>query len=124
MYLILYFLFYWIWQGPQTFIGWFLSLGKSPSHIILAGVEIYRVKWVWPGLCLGKYIFISDTTYGTFMLRHQIGHFIQSNKLGPLYIPFILIPAFIGLCISLGSNQNFSLWYTETWANKLSAKKK
>lgn len=101
------------WQLPQNVVGWLMSIGKTPAHILPGGVIVYVMESEWPGISLGRYMFISKTAHhGT--LRHLYGHFIQSVKLGPLYIPVILIPALLGVLLF---KQGYLMMYTETWAN-------
>lgn len=114
----------WIWQAPQNILGWLFTLGKKPAHILPAGVKLYRIDTLWPILVLGNYIIVSDKVLGIpGWIRHCFGHFLQSFRLGPLYLLVISIPSVFWF-ITCPKVEYYMEFYTEKWANKLSKKKK
>ena len=70
------------------------------------------------GMTLGSYI--NTLNVSDDLIRHEYGHVIQSQKIGPLYIPLIGIPSFIGCGVEDISNHDHDYEWYETWANKLS----
>lgn len=113
----------WIWQLPQHLLALILTINSKPKHILPAGVKLYTKKFIiLPDLTLGHYIFINEKLYGNSYgyIRHLFGHFLQSFKLGPLFIPVIIIPALLWLWFS--NDRNYMMFYTERWANKLARK--
>lgn len=117
----------WIWEQPQTLIGWILS------RFILHGRYEYKDRVIIRtrksfGVSLGRYIIIS--IYHTVVTEmHEYGHCRQSRMLGPLYLIVVGIPSIIRAGISLilwkrgWSAKRNQEWYyggyPENWANKL-----
>jgi hypothetical protein len=112
MYLILYILVGWIWQFPQTFLGWFLSQFFKDKHIGPAGFKYVLVRSPsFPVICLGEYLFIGSTN----LTRFIFGRAILSRRLGPLFIPLISLPSIT--LILIGKN-----WFMSYWGTKESMK--
>ena len=66
--------------------------------------------------------------FGTWLIKHEFGHVIQSRILGWLYIPIIVIPSYIWYQCSKLNNlpdwlatYKYYQFYTEWWANQLIA---
>jgi len=107
MFLVLYILIGWIWQFPQTLLGWFLSRFFKTQHIGPAGFKFVLVRSPgFPAVCLGEYLFIGTSS----LTRFCFGRGILSRKLGPLFIPLISLPS-IALLL-LGKNWFMSYWGT------------
>lgn len=115
----------WIWQCPQNIIGWLIVRKKQPRRLLPGGVKLYCIEdMIIPSLVMGEYIIVNKEMYKTTsFVRHLFGHFLQSFRLGPLYLFIIFIPSvfWVFLC----PKENYYMeFYTEKWANKLSAKKR
>lgn len=80
-------------------------------------VDRTYAKGLW-GVTLGSYINIG--TYNVDIIRHEYGHVIQSQHLGPLYLPAIGLPSLIGCGVAEISNHSHDDEWYETWANNLS----
>ena len=108
-------------QLPQLILGWIIAWKKQPKHKI-GKVKIYITEF--EGMSLGNYIFVNpEIPEGTWILRHEFGHTIQSRILGWLYIPLIFIPSLLWWIIinKLGPEyyKYYYDFYTEKWAIKL-----
>jgi hypothetical protein len=113
MFVILYILVGWIWQFPQTLLGWVLSkFFKESTHIGPAGFKYVIVRSPgFPVMCLGEYLFIGNTS----LTRFCFGRGVLSRKLGPLFLPLISLPSITLLL--LGKN-----WFMCYWGTKESMK--
>ena len=107
MFLALYILVGWIWQFPQTLLGWLFSRPFKTQHIGPAGFKFVLVRSPgFPVVCLGEYLFIGNPS----LTRFCFGRGILSRQLGPLFIPLISLPS-IALLL-LGKNWFMSYWGT------------
>ncbi len=113
LFTLLYVLVGWVWQFPQTLLGWTLSrFFKESTHIGPAGFKFVLVKSPgFPVICLGEYLFIGNPG----LTRFCFGRGILSRQLGPLFIPLISLPS-IALLL-LGRN-----WYMNFWGTIKSMK--
>ena len=124
--IILTFIFDWVWQLPQNIIGscYYIIIRKDITETIKpdnAGYSLY-LKKTKGGISLGKYVFAHAYSYDLeFVMKHEVGHNIQSRMLGPLYIIIIGIPSFLWAMMhkKLFHNKDYYWFYTERWANKL-----
>ena len=86
----------WIWQFPQNIIGF---LWSRPYHTSMffkmpdgKSIRVYFTDNVAKcGVCLGQYIILDyeryfAKSYTLEAVRHEYGHSIQSELLGPLYL--------------------------------------
>ena len=68
------------------------------------------------GLCLGKYIFIPEDNFALYKrtLLHELGHSVQSEYFGPLYLVAVGIPS---LCLNILSRISPTVrsHYYEIW---------
>ena len=75
---------------------------------------------------LGCYVFVGLNSEYRKIVKHELGHTIQSKILGPLYLIVIGIPSitYCGLRRIFPSlrKKNYYNFYTEKWANNLSEK--
>lgn len=111
----LYILIGWIYQFPQTLLGWIVSLCLSDSsiHIGPAGFKYVLIRSdKFQCICLGEYLFIGNTG----LTRYSYGRGILSRRLGPLFIPLVSIPSLL-LLVFGGKN-----WFLSYWSTKLSIK--
>ena len=112
MYVVLYILVGWVWQFPQTLLGWVVSRFFKIQHIGPAGFKFILVRSPnFPAICLGEYLFIGSTN----LTRFCYGRGIMSRRLGPLFILLISLPS-MALLI-LGKNWFMSYWGTRKCMN-------
>lgn len=120
-----------IWQLPQhilaiLYIGYLVMMCKD------LGVDSrYKQAIVIPcvmrgAVTLGNYAFVGLNSEYRKIVKHELGHTIQSKILGPLYLIVIGIPSitYCGLRRIFPSlrKKNYYDFYTEKWANNLSEK--
>lgn len=109
---ILYILIGWVWQFPQTLLGWIFSKFSPPSHIGPAGFKFILVRSKnFPVVCLGEYLFVGNTS----LTRFVFGRGLLSRKFGPLFLPLISLPSIALLMLG----KNWFMWY---WGTKESIK--
>jgi len=74
-------------------------------------------KW---GFTIGSVITTSSgVTTEDYLFMHEYGHYMQSQLLGPFYMPVVAFPSLASAAFSDGKeHHNF---YTERWANHLAA---
>jgi hypothetical protein len=89
------FLFYWVWQGPQTLCGYivytyFWHRGWIKTKLIYEA-GIVRRTIDFGGISLGPWV-MSDSEDKD---EHELGHQRQSWILGPLYLLVIGIPSIL-----------------------------
>lgn len=120
-----------IWQLPQhivaiIYFGYLVMMCKD------LGVDSrYKQAIVIPcvmrgAVTLGNYVFVGLNSEYKKIVKHELGHTIQSKILGPLYLIVIGIPSitYCGLRRLFPSlrKKNYYDFYTEKWANNLSEK--
>ena len=121
------------WELPQTGLGFAVSTGRNAIGDV-SNVDYYggatlvnnnRPGLGW-GFTLGSYINSKNTTadpYQNDLFRHEYGHTIQSQFMGPAYLNFIARPSVISQYIERRdgrSNHNHADSWFETNANRLS----
>ena len=105
VYIILYVVIGWIWQFPQTLIGWLVSRFFKDRHIGPAGFNYVLVRsQYFPVICLGEYLFIGKTN----LTRFCYGRGILSRRFGPLFLPIISFPSLILFLVGVD-------WYMNFW---------
>lgn len=118
-----------IWELPQILLARLFTSKHDELVHTVDGVQIYLTTKI-EGLSLGDRIFVNPYTYeGTWLVKHEFGHVIQSRILGWLYIPLIVIPSYLWyLHTRIYKNSdipesqlvfNYYQFYTERWANWL-----
>lgn len=116
-----------IWQLLQNLIG-LIVLGycklflKNISKEIYKEIDYYYCEDFPGGISLGNYIIISSRN--SLTIKHEYGHQIQSQYLGPLYLFVIGIPSIIwaglyGTKLFPYEHNGYYKFYTEKWADKL-----
>ena len=122
-----------IWQLPQNLCGIIWKRVNGNNIIVevenyvatLVGAKIYLMR-SGGGVTLGKYVFISQTYKDqSAVILHDCGHVKHSKILGPLYLIVIGIPSilhawlngYIGCCKK--SNEGYSHFFSEQWADRL-----
>ncbi len=87
----------WIWQLPQSLLGFFAS------HFVLIFRTVHKAEeWRgtlvlfgpgWRGsICLGEFILLHKHA-GPLTKMHEFGHTLQSRESGPLYLFFYGLPS-------------------------------
>ena len=121
-----------IWQLPQNLVGLVMVLYYKVTASFVAendfnGVTLYYIPGFPGGISLGRYILLNynyiDFTGSTE--KHEYGHCLQSQFLGPLYLFVIGIPSLIHA--ALYNNPNplpYYRFWTEAWADKLGGVKR
>lgn len=125
-----------IWELPQNIVGFLLSRGSTSEQVKLNDKVVVKVyykdlhkKSKGEAVTLGEFI-ILDTIYKdnkyktacTKTTKHEFGHVLQSRMLGPLYLIVIGLFSFVHACFFKGNGEDYYKFFTESWANKLSAK--
>lgn len=119
-----------IHQLPQILLAKHIIKRHSCRYLHkVDGVNVYEVKNI-DGMSLGDTILVNPDAYeGTWLVKHEFGHVVQSRILGWLYLPFIFVPSFLWykflswLEKKLNWDEGYSCkiyykFYTEYWANK------
>ena len=125
-------IFLYIWQLPQHLLGLFIWVILKTTKQTLKPFKLQDypdcliIPTTGQSFCTGKYVFVYKD-YCENLLKHEIGHSIQSKYLGPLFIIVFGIPS---ICAVIGREAHRKLskeekyrWYfsrfPENWANKL-----
>ena len=123
---ILTFFIDWVWQLPQNLIGllYYCTIRDEITKTIKPDDNSYSLylKRSSGGISLGKYVFAPAYSYDLeFVMKHEVGHNIQSRMLGPLYLIIIGIPSLLWAMThkKLFPNKDYYWFYPERWANKL-----
>lgn len=110
-----------IWQILQNIVGLIYWL-ISQAHIIenKEGVYILETDSRQGSVSLGNFVFISKYTKNRdFIIKHELGHTIQSKYLGPLYLFVIGIPSITWVMLRrmIPELRKYSYYdfYTESW---------
>lgn len=131
---VLFYLIYWTWCFPQSFIGliWFII-----CKIRRFKTSEYNRYSLWThdknyspagGVSLGMFIFCKDLDPRVYfrsvelseVIRdHEWGHVLQSFILGPFYLIVIGLPSIIWNLIYRKTKKSYYWFYTESWADKL-----
>ncbi len=93
----------WIWQLFQNILGLTLvaiTNAVAMSRTIDGETVVYyvarRFNHTWSGVSLGNYIVFSvDAFADETSVRHEHGHQIQSEYLGPFYLIVVGLPSFL-----------------------------
>lgn len=119
-----------IHQLPQILLSRLIVSNNDVMIHKVDGVRIYHTTRM-EGISLGDTIFISGDVYeGTWLVKHEFGHVIQSRILGWLYLPLIFVPSllwyqlmnFIERVFCLNDEESAEMYYqfyTEYTANRL-----
>ena len=116
-----------IWQLPQTILGWILlkiygweyrELKRFPR------VKIYFCPKFPGGISLGKYILINPKYNGEDMnalitRHHEYGHCVQSMMLGPFYLLIVGLWSALRARFNLYKKGCYYKSFPENWADKL-----
>lgn len=118
-----------LWQLPQNILGLFYKYIANVSNNVSDNKD-YNVyfKTSKGSVSLGKYIFVYvNTSDLSKTIQHEVGHYRQSQILGPLYLIVIGIPSIVWATlhsyILYFRKYSYYQFYTEKWANKLAGLK-
>ena len=114
-----------------------MAVGNG-AEFDLDASEYATVVYIQPGyhqfgLALGPFIFAPDPIMGPIsaeVVGHEEGHCIQKQRLGPLYLPLVVVTSTVRHGIAVGmvntgawTYQQMSTWYRsgfpEAWADRL-----
>ena len=122
MFIILY-----IWQLPQHLIALFFLIFSEKIEFNKSNV-FYSCTVINSGLSLGNYIFLpNNAIYNDLLLKHEIGHSIQSKYLGWFYLIVIGMPSLANNIVSRFNKEyakNYYNKFPENWADKLGGVKR
>lgn len=113
-----------VWQLPQNILGIIFGLFVKKEVYHNHNYDdcvIYKTNSKG-GITLGCFIYINkDIPSFQYIIKHEHGHVVQSQILGPLYLLVIGLPSLIWSCVyKLFKNKSYYSFYTERWANKIS----
>lgn len=119
------------WQSPQFILGILLMAifsrdVKNKYPVGYAHITVVQFGSRFRGISLGPWIFV-DSRPSHDVVKHELGHSIQSLMLGPLYLLVIGIPSLTMNIISRLSMKYYSGKYAsnyyrrwpENWADRL-----
>jgi hypothetical protein len=103
-----------VWQLPQTLIGRMYYACITTSKITCyPTLKLIHTTALKPnaGVSLGQYVFVG-TGSNTFTTLHELGHTVQSNYYGWLYLPLIGLPSVIRAIVFKYQ------WKRDKWGNR------
>ncbi len=116
-----------LWQLPQNIVGLILRLiyPGNDTEVIKGGcsVTVRRATGMHGGISLGQYVIISQWSGGN-TVNHELGHCLQSQYLGWLYLIVIGLPSIVWAMLHSYVKYFHDKWsyydfYTEKWADEL-----
>lgn len=112
-----------LWQLPQNLLGALLVLIYKPEGTYeFNEAKLHYASRMRHGISLGRHIIVSSQIrdYNGTTERHEYGHYLQSRKLGWLYLLVVGLPSFIWACWwTQESGVDYYSFWTEKWADKL-----
>jgi RHS repeat-associated protein len=115
------------WELPQQLAGvttgvvnnWFGNV-RSVSHS--EGATLVETQSSgWGGFTLGSVIHAQRGTEASAsdnLFVHEYGHYLQSRRVGPLYLPVVGAPSLVSAVVN--DYQGHKQFWTERWADRLS----
>lgn len=115
------------WELPQQLAGvttgvvnnWFGNV-RSVSHS--EGSTLVETQSSgWGGFTLGSVIHAQRGTEASAsdnLFVHEYGHYLQSRRVGPLYLPVVGAPSLVSSVVN--DYQGHKQFWTERWADRLS----
>ena len=119
--------FMYLWQLPQNLLGLILTLAyRGNDGIFVSGaceITVRRSVNMRGGISLGQYVIISQGA-GKNTVNHELGHCVQSQYLGWLYLIVIGLPSIAWAALhtyvkSVREKWSYYDFYTEKWADEL-----
>ena len=110
-----------LWQLPQNLLGLLLvAILRPEERYDWKGVRLCYSSRMRGGISLGKYVIVREAMkdYTGNTERHELGHAMQSQILGWLYLPVVGIPSLLwAVFYRHGSKRSYYWFYTERWAD-------
>ncbi len=114
------------WQLPQTFAGNFIAHGLNISGNVnevnyFGGATVLDSDFEGGAFTVGNYIMGPNGFKPDFrdhLFVHEYGHYLQSQILGPLYLPLVALPSVTSSWLTPDLHNN--RWF-EVQANNLTA---
>ncbi len=119
--------FLYLWQLPQNLLGLVLTLVyKGVNGIFVSGacrILVRRSVKMRGGISLGQYVIVSLWA-GKNTVNHELGHCLQSQYLGWLYLIVIGLPSIVWAALhtyvkAVQKKWSYYDFYTEKWADEL-----
>lgn len=116
-----------LWQLPQNIIGIIVAIWSCGTKYFyksgVSTINVYKAYRMSGGISLGKYVIVQGRCSQT-TIKHELGHCIQSQYLGWLYLIIIGLPSFIWATLHtynkhIREKYSYYDFYTEKWADKL-----
>lgn len=122
-----------IWQFPQNLLAFIIYSIMSPLCTfggLYFGKKVVLSNSFISSFSLGDYLFIKSTSPEEIYI-HELGHSIQSLRLGWFYLPFIALPSLIHNVFRRVKkrflkgdrlreySKTYYEFYTERWASEL-----
>lgn len=114
------------WELPQQLFGvgygWMMNLSGNIDNIShnYGATFIKKRKTGGPGVALGSVIQLpNEAKEYEFLYRHEYGHYIQSQILGPLYVGLAIISGFSATVEAIFPSWTHLAFPTEKWATNL-----
>ena len=118
--------FMYLWQLPQNIVGLILRfVYRGNDAAIIKGaceVTVRRSTNMRGGISLGEYVILSQWS-GENTVNHELGHCMQSQYLGWLYLIVIGLPSIVWAALHTSFKyfraKDYYSFYTEKWADEL-----
>ena len=115
------------WELPQTALGFTVSQGLNIGTAVndvnyFRGATVIDSDLEGGAFTMGSYIVGPEGFRPDFkdhLFVHEFGHYLQSKRMGPLYIPFVALPSLTDFYLA-GTDLHHNRWY-ESSASKLGA---
>ena len=101
-----------LWQLPQNIVALLMMpfIGKLELIRFENYCWVYKCSNMRGGISLGNFIFLStNNAKREVNVRHELGHTVQSHRLGPLYL------FTVGLCSLLNAIFGLTDCYYDFW---------
>lgn len=116
----------WLHQLPQTALGHLLTLYyRGTNKLYHSGrcdVVVRRSTQMSGGISLGQFVIIGQFAENK-TVHHELGHCIQSQILGWLYLPVIGLPSIVWAMFytipAINRRWSYYDFYTERYADRL-----
>jgi hypothetical protein len=113
-----------IWQAPQVLagLGLRLILGARIDRTRRIGmVSVSHVSGFHGGISLGSHVFVDSRTSDR-VIRHELGHCVQSRLLGPTYLLVVGLPSILWAALIYPLMRHrlpYDWLFCEGWATRL-----
>lgn len=120
----------WTWELPQTLLGLLattvlLGMGAVARCSAFHGaVVIETQRHGWGGLSLGGVLIVGQQPGdpgASGLVRHEYGHYLDSQRLGPLYLLLIGLPSVLSAYIATRFGWTHRRTFTEQRAERNAA---